>query len=103
MSAITGSLAPVDEDQYSQGWDAAWEAYEPGEPVGDPVGVSEDYDFGWWCGVGEAQAWHEGWGAAECGVLACPYQRGSDDDCFVDPWLKGYAAALSIIELRGRA
>lgn len=71
----------------------AWTEYNPGEPVGDPVS-SEDYRFGWWCGIGEATAWHEGWQSYEDGVKFCPYVIGSDQEGFREPWLDGYWMAM---------
>ena len=87
-------LAPESEAAFDQGYEAAWEAYEPNQPSGDPIGVDEDYQFGWWVGVGEASAWYEGWEAAEKGVLACPYAEGSDEEDFRGMWLEGYGDAF---------
>lgn len=90
------SFLSIDEEAFEAGRLAAWDAYEPGHPAGDPVGVSDDYQFGWWCGVGNASAWHEGYSAGKCGMLFCPYAIGADDDCFREPWLNGYRAAFEI-------
>lgn len=84
--------SPIDECAYQSGYEAAWFDYEHGEPAGDPIGVSDDYQFGWWVGIGEVSAWHEGWEAAEKGVMACPYLTDADDECFREPWLIGYWA-----------
>jgi hypothetical protein len=81
---------PIDECAYQSGYEEAWFEYEPGEPVGDPVGASEDYRFGWWVGICEVLAWNEGWEAADKGVMACPYLADTDDECFREPWHAGY-------------
>lgn len=87
-----------DEARVDQGWEDAWLAYEPGEPVGDPVGADESYDLGWWSGIGCCAAWHEGWAAAENGLCHCPYDAESDEECFRGHWLNGYAAALGFAQ-----
>lgn len=92
--SLDESFLSIDEDSFEAGRLAAWEAYEPRRPVGDPVGVSDDYQFGWWCGVGAASAWHEGYSAARRGLLSCPYSTDGDDECFREPWLNGYRAAF---------
>lgn len=53
----------------------------------------------------EAAAWHEGWAAAEAGVMACPYLVGSDDECFRESWIGGYTDAMLMDSFRagGRA
>lgn len=81
-------------ERVDQGWEAAWDHYEPGRPIGDPVGEDESYNLGWWSGVGCCAAWHEGWAEYKRGVLACPYAVGSDDECFRAHWLDGYGAAF---------
>lgn len=93
MSGDDAILAPADEDRFWVGYDAAWCEYEPGHPVGDPVGTDDDYRGGWWSGVGDCSAWHEGWTAAERGLSVCPYIIGADDECFREPWLDGYGSA----------
>lgn len=97
---VSESFLSIDEEAFDAGHLAAWEAYEPGHPVGEPVGVSDDYQCGWWCGVGNASAWHEGYAAAKRGVLACPYSTDGDDECFREPWLNGYRAAFEIEPIR---
>jgi hypothetical protein len=97
------SLAPVNEAAFYAGRDDGVLAYIPGEPVGEPVGVDDDYLFGWWCGIGDASAWDEGCAAAEHGLLFCPYQIGSEDECFREMWMSGYLFALSDIEPAGQA
>lgn len=92
MSEFNG-LAQTDEAQFDAGYQDAWVEYEPGEKVGDPVGVDEDYRFGWWNGIGDVSAWHEGWAAYEKGLRCCPYIEGADDECFREPWLKGLRTA----------
>lgn len=94
MSATTDPLAPVNDDRYDAGYALAWGEYEPGEPVPDPVGVDDDFQFGYWVGIGHAAAWNEGWTAAERGMLVCPYRIGADDECFRESWLSGYGDAL---------
>lgn len=86
----------IDERAYALGFEDAQDAYEHDQPTGDPVGVCEDYELGWWCGVGHCMAWHEGYSAAKRGMLFCPYATGADDDCFRDPWMSGYLAAFEI-------
>jgi len=78
---------------FEAGRDDAWAEFIPGEPIGGPVS-NDDYRFGWWCGIGEVTAWHEGYLAYENGLLFCPYVLGSDDECFRQPWLDGYWAAM---------
>jgi len=80
---------------FEAGYDDAWTGFNPDEPVGDPVS-NEDYRFGWWCGIGEATAWLEGYRARENGLLFCPYVLGSDDECFRPLWIAGYAAAMGM-------
>lgn len=76
---------------FQAGFQDAWEEFtHPDKPVGDPVLSSENYRFGWWCGIGEAKAWHEGFQAYENGLMFCPYLLGNDDDCFRESWLDGY-------------
>lgn len=86
------SVFNVDETEYQQGLEAAFFNYEPGELVGEPVGVHADFLFGWWVGIGEVTAWHEGLAAAEKGVMTCPYPVGSEQECFREPWISGYMA-----------
>ncbi|WP_374342652.1 hypothetical protein [Azonexus sp.] len=85
----------LQDDDFDRGYADAWDAYKPGRPVADPQFVSEDYDLGWWNGIGAASAWHEGYTAARRGVLACPYIDGNDDECFAPSWMNGYKAAFS--------
>lgn len=84
-------LAPKDEPIYYQGYADGWEACLPGVPPGEPCGAAADYIFGWWVGVGEAQAWQAGWAAAKHGQLLCPYSLDIDCEGLVQPWLDGYA------------
>lgn len=84
----------IDERHYEAGWDE----YSPGEPAGDPVDVNDDYRMGWWCGVGNAAAWHAGWEAAEKGVMVCPYRVDADDECFREPWYEGYFACVTSLK-----
>lgn len=91
---MDASLAPADVCLFNAGYEDAWNAYEPAEPVGAPELADADYRFGWWSGVGDASAWHEGYDAARRGTLVCPYSREGDQECFVDPWLNGYQAAF---------
>lgn len=86
------SLAPASEMEYQAGFDAACETYQDGAPLGDPVGVSEDYQWGWWNGVGFTIAFEEGYRAARRGVLTCPYTDAAEE-FFVESWRLGYAAA----------
>ncbi len=79
-------------DGYDEGWSRAIEAR--GGQVGDPVGVDEYYDLGWWNGVGNYLAWEEGWRAAERGILFCPYLIGADDECFREHWMNGYQGKM---------
>lgn len=67
MNAAT--LDEAREEDYWSGFDAACEAYRDGAPTGDPVGVSEDFDLGWWNGVGWSMAFETGLVAAWRGVL----------------------------------
>lgn len=93
----------IDESQYQAGYADAWDEYRPDDPVGDPVGVHEDYQLGWWCAVGEVSAWHEGWEAASQGALACPYLADADDECFREPWYRGYWACVKTLSFKKRA
>lgn len=88
----------MDEAEYQAGHIDGLVEYFPGELAGDPVGVSDDYRAGWWCGVGDAMAFHEGWNAAEKGILACPYIVGADDECFRDQWHDGYFACWDALK-----
>jgi len=89
-------LAPTDEAQFDAGYQAAWDEYEPSEKAADPVGMDEDYRFGWWCGIGNAGAWFEGLAAYDKGLRCCPYDEGADDECFREPWLNGFFLAMSV-------
>ncbi|MFZ5483522.1 MAG: hypothetical protein ACOZB0_04755 [Pseudomonadota bacterium] len=79
-------------DDYAIGFDAGWDAVFFDECVGDLVGASEDYDLGYWNGVGDAEAWKAGWRDAGRGAVACPYT--GDADVFRDMWRCGYVAAF---------
>jgi len=79
---------------FAAGYADAWEAFQPGEPVGDPVS-SDNYRFGWYCGIGDAKAWDKGYQAYKNGLWVCPYVMGSDDECFRQPWLDGYWVATA--------
>lgn len=84
------------DDDFDRGYSDAWEAYEAGRAIADPGPyASEGYDLGWWNGIGAASAWHEGYKAAQRGVLACPYIVGTDDECFAPSWMNGYQAAFA--------
>ena len=93
------TLAPKNLTEYELGYDDAWAGFEPEEPIGDPVLAGDDYRFGWGVGIGEAQAFHEGWRAHNAGFLGCPYAKGSDDEVFREPFLLGYAAAMEASSL----
>lgn len=92
----------INEDLYQAGYEDGWAAYEMAQPAGQPIGVEEDYDLGWWCGVGHADAWHEGFHAAEAGVYVCPYVL-VDDESYRFCWLEGYACAMEFGEVRHAA
>jgi hypothetical protein len=79
-------------DDFDIGYEAGWDAVFIDEAVGDLVGANEDYDLGYWNGVGEAEAWRAGWRDAERGAMACPYV--GDGEVFRETWLRGYAAAF---------
>jgi len=79
-------------ERFYEGYDAGWlrAVEEKSGAVGDPVGVDEYYQLGWWNGVGNCHAWQEGWSAAKRGILFCPYLVGADDECFRENWMHGY-------------
>ncbi|MGZ8171849.1 MULTISPECIES: hypothetical protein [Methylobacter] len=76
-------------DDFNVGYDDAWADFDPDEPVGHPV-ACDDYIFGWWCGIGDARAFYDGWQAYDQGVKFCPYAIGNEDECFREQWLNGY-------------
>lgn len=86
----------VNDKEFTAGYEAAALAYDQDEPVGDPVGVHEDYRLGWWCAVGDTAAFLEGWDAYERGVMSCPYSVGADDECFREHWFSGYTTAMRL-------
>lgn len=86
-------MTPINEDLYQAGRADAWRSYEPDEPAGDPVGADEDYDLGWWNGIGQVQAWHAGYAASLAGVHVSPYEAPEDEELRAF-WLAGYAAAM---------
>lgn len=89
----------INEALYQAGFEDGWDWYEPGKPVACPIGVEEDYDLGWWIGLGVAEAWHEGWDACAAGVHVCPYVQ-VDDEAFRESWMQGYACAMEVDEVR---
>lgn len=84
----------IDESEFYAGVELGWAEFRSIGQTPDVVGVSDDFQCGYWNGVGGAAAWHAGWAAAEAGVMACPYLFGSDDECFREIWLNGYADAM---------
>lgn len=81
-------------DDFERGYEDGWDEYKPLRRVGDPQHVSEDYECGFWNGVGACAAWHEGYKAARRGVLVSPYIDSNDDDCFRQSWVLGYEAGF---------
>lgn len=86
----------MDETEFQAGYSLGWVEYRHGQRSADVVGASDDFRCGYWNGIGEASAWHEGWAAAECGLMVCPYLVGSDDECFRESWLNGFVDAMSM-------
>lgn len=82
------------ESIYQLGYEDGWLEHEPGEPVGDPIGVDEDYALGWWSGAMEVTAFVKGWEAYLAGVYVCPYIADIDDPELRWRWLQGYVTAM---------
>lgn len=90
------SRAAINEAQYDAGWADAWLSYDPEAPVGDPVG-DEDYNLGWWVGIGDVQAWNEGYEAGKAGLHACRFVAPEDAE-WRALWLIGYGTAMAVDE-----
>lgn len=95
VSGNKGLFIEEKDDDFYKGYNAAWDEFSPGKPIGDPV-ASHDYRLGWWTGIRHTRIWHEGWDAYEKGIKFCPYVLSNDlDSCSRRAWLDGYWAAMT--------
>jgi len=85
-------------EEFGQGYDIGWRCFWEEDDAIEPSECNDDFNLGWWCGYGDASAYHEGRYAHYKGIKHCPYLIGADDECFRTVWLDGYWDAAKRVE-----
>lgn len=94
MMSKDEALAPKDIAAYELGYEDGQDSAIAGEPLGIPIGQSEDYEFGFTVGWADARWFLDGMEAAQKGICTPPAE---DPECpaILTLWRQGYEAAFT--------